>query len=373
MRREIFSKKHDSFRTVVRRFVDEHIAPEYDLWEKNGRPSRRFWRAAGELGILGIGVPPEHGGTPDTTFTHSVVVTEEIQRQFFAVGGLRVQTDICMSYFLHYADEQQKQRWLPKLTNGEYVAALGLSEPGSGSDLKSMSTRAERVGDHYVINGAKTFISNGASADLVILAVKTDPSAGRHGISLIVVDTTLEGFERGRSLDKLGLKAQDLAELSFTNVRVPVEDRLGEENRGFEYLMSNLAQERLSIAVNSQAAASAALDHTVELLAGTSPSQHTKFELAACVAEIASGQALADRALAELENGTLSPADAATTKLYCTELQGRVVDRCLQQLGTAGYTRECNIGRAYLDGRVSRIYGGSSEIMKVIISQTLAL
>jgi acyl-CoA dehydrogenase len=219
----------------------------------------------------------------------------------------------------------------------------------------------------------EAFISNGAAAGLVILAVKTDPEAGRHGIGLLVVETDSPGFHRGRSLDKLGLKAQDLAELSFTDLRVPAANPLGEENRGFAYLTSNLAQERLSIAINSQAAAAAVLAHTVEVLGGTGVGQHTKFELAACATEVQAGQTLVDRALTELEAGELSGADAALAKLYCTEPQGRVVDRCLQLHGKAGYGRDTRIGRAYADGRVSRIYGGSSEIMKVIVAQELGV
>jgi len=377
MRAAVFGPAHEAFRSVVREFVRDEIVPAYPQWEALGRPDRRFWQRAGETGILGIGVPAAYGGLPGSLFTHSVVVTEEIQREFLAVGGLRVQTDICMPYFLAYATEEQKRRWLPRLVSGSAVAALALSEPGAGSDLKAMRTRAVRDGDHYVVNGAKTFISNGAAADLVIVAVKTDPAAGRNGISLLIADSLRDGFDqgfhRGRSLDKLGLKAQDLAELSFADLRVPAADLLGEENRGFDYLTSNLAQERLSIAVNSQAAAAAAVEHTAALLHGQRPGQHAKFELAACAAEVQAGQALTDHALLELEAGELSAADAAVAKLYCTELQGRVVSRCLELLGPSAYTAGNRLGRAYLDGRVSRIYGGSNEIMKVIIGQELGL
>lgn len=373
MRRTVFGETHETFRAEVREFVRSEVVPVYPEWETAGRPDRRFWQRAGEVGILGIGVPETYGGLPGSSFTHSVVVTEEIQREFLAIGGLRVQTDICMPYFLEYTTEEQKRRWLPRLVEGSAVAALGLSEPGAGSDLKAMRTRAVRDGDHYVVDGAKTFISNGAAANLIILAVKTDPAAGRQGISLLVVDGDSHGLHRGRSLDKLGLKAQDLAELSFTDLRVPVENLLGEVNRGFEYLTSNLAQERLSIAVNSQAAATAAVEHTTGVLRQGKPGQHAKFELAACAAEVHAGQTLVDRALLELEAGELSPSDAALAKLYCTELQGRVVDRCLQLLGPTAYTRQSRLGRAYLDGRVSRVYGGSSEIMKVIVAQGLGL
>ncbi|WP_020501754.1 acyl-CoA dehydrogenase family protein [Sciscionella marina] len=373
MRRTVFGEQHEQFRLLVREFVLDEIVPEYPSWQEEGKPSRRFWHRAGELGILGIGAPPEHGGLPGSSFLHSAVITEEIQRAFLALGGLRVHTDICMPYFHRYADHAQQARWIPELTSGTAVPALALSEPGAGSDLKAMSTRAVRVGDHYVVNGAKTFISNGAAADLIILAVKTDPQAGKNGISLLVVESDTPGFQRGRRLDKLGLKAQDLAELSFTDMRVPVANRLGEENNGFTYLTANLAQERLSIAVNSQASAAAVLDHAVHAVGDTRREQHTKFELASCATEVAAGQALADHGLLEHEAGTLTPADAAMVKLYCTQLQGRVTQRCLQVLGPRAYRSSDPVGQAVLDGRVSRIYGGSDEVMKIIISQSLGL
>jgi len=375
MRRTVYDDRHEAFRQTVRTFFEEEVKPEYDEWERDSRPSRRFWKRAGELGMLGIGVPPELGGLEGSTFKHSAVVTEEVQRAGFALGGLRVQTDICMPYLLEYATEEQQARWMPGVTSGEAVLALALSEPGAGSDMKAMSTRAKRMADDYIIDGAKTFISNGLGADLVILAAKTDPGAGRHGISLFLVEADSQGFERGQSLEKIGLKTQDLSELFFTDMRVPAENVLGEEGRGFEYLTSNLAQERLSIAVNSQAAAAAALEHTVETLtgAGEAQPQHTKFEVAACAVEVQAGQAMVDQALDAHDAGELGAADAAALKLFCTELQGRVVDRCLQLHGPEGYARRSAIGRAYADGRVSRIYGGSSEIMKVIVARELGL
>lgn len=372
--RSIFETDHEELRLKVRAFLHDEVVPEYDDWRKEGRPSAGFWKGMGALGVLGIGVPAELGGLAGSDFRHSVVVTEEIQRLGLAVGGLRVHTDICVPYLLHHASPEQQQRWLPSMCTGETVVALGLSEPGAGSDLKAMATRADRDGDHYVVNGAKTFISNGASADLLILAVKTDPAAGRDGISLLLVDTSTPGFARGRRLDKLGLKAQDLAELSFTDMRVPVDCLLGEENEGFGYLTSNLAHERLSIAVNSQAAAAAALAWTVADLQGTNPGQDAKFTLAACATEVAAGQALVDQAISEHVSGRLGVADAALVKLFSTELQGRVVDRCLGLADPAtSYAEKSRIGNAYLDGRVSRIYAGSSEIMKVIVAQDLGL
>jgi alkylation response protein AidB-like acyl-CoA dehydrogenase len=364
----------EGFRAQVREFLTTRVAPEYSEWQRSGKPSREFWYGAAALGILGIAVPERFGGLPGSNFRHSVVVTEEIQRLGLAIGGLRVHTDICMPYLLHYASEAQKEHWLPLLTSGRAVVALGLSEPGAGSDLKAMSTRAERVGEHYVVNGAKTFISNGAAADLVILAVKTAPARGRRGISLLLVDTATPGYTRGRKLDKLGLHAQDLAEISFADMKIPVASLLGEEDEGFAYLTSNLAQERLSIAANSQAAAAAALSWTVEELRGTELGQEAKFQLAQCATEVAAGQALIDQALCRLADDRLSGTDAAMAKLYCTELQGRIVDRCVNLWNPAtALGAGSRIGNAYLDGRVSRIYGGSSEIMKIIVAQSLGL
>ena len=372
--RSVFTQEQEQFRDAVRGFLTDHVVPEYPAWLADGKPSRKFWRAAADVGILGIGVPEQFGGLPGSDYRHSVVVTEEIQALGLAIGGLRVQTDICLPYLLHHGSAEQRAAWLPRMVSGDVVAALGLSEPGAGSDLKAMSTRARRSGDHYVVNGAKTFISNGAAADLVILAVKTDPDAGRRGISLLLVDTETPGFARGRKLDKLGLRAQDLAEISFTDMLVPAENLLGVENEGFTYLTSNLAQERLSIAVNSQAAATAALSWAVEDHQSGEAGQEVKFTLAQCAAEVAAGQALIDQALARHVEGRLSGSDAAVAKLYCTELQGRVVDRCLALAPPSTVLRgNSRFGNAYLDGRVSRIYGGSSEIMKVIIGQSLGL
>jgi acyl-CoA dehydrogenase len=373
MRRTVYRPEHETFRATIRNFITAEVEPVYREWETAGRPSRAFWKAAAAAGILGIGVPEQYGGTPGTTFLHSAVVTEEIQRRFLALGGLRIHTDICMPYLLEYGSPEQLGTWLPRLTAGDAVIALGLSEPGAGSDLASLATRAVRDGDHYVVNGAKTFISNGGAADLVILAVKTDPGAGRRGISLLLVDAETHGFERGRSLHKLGLESQDLAELSFTDMRVPIGSLLGEENRGFEYLTANLAQERLSIALNSQAAATAITEHTVAAFAGTGADQGVKFELATAATEVSAGQALIDQALTALEGRSLTPVDAAQVKLYCTELQSRTSERCLRLFGTDGFAPGAIPGRAVLDGRVSRIYGGSSEIMRVIVARALGL
>ncbi|WP_109527312.1 MULTISPECIES: acyl-CoA dehydrogenase family protein [Nocardia] len=380
MRRTLFDEDHEAFRDTVRRFLQARAVPHYEEWEAIGHPDREFWREAGKIGALGTQIPEEYGGGGQTSFLYNVVLTEEAQRAGLALGGLRVHTDICMPYFLELATAEQQARWLPRLASGEAIAALAMSEPGAGSDMKAMGTTAVRDGDHYIVNGSKTFITNGRTADLLILAVKTDPAAGRDGISLLVVDAETEGFVRGRKLEKLGLKSQDLAELSFTDMRVPVANRLGAEEQGFGHLTRNLAQERLSIAVNSQAAALRAVETTVEYVStrrafGTTVGsfQNTKFELAACAAEVEAGQSLLDRALLAHEAGELGPADAAKVKLFCTELQGRVVDRCLQLYGGYGYILEYPIAKAYADARVTRIYAGSSEIMKTIIAKDLGL
>jgi acyl-CoA dehydrogenase len=376
LRRAVYDDTHEEFRRLVRKFCEEDVAPEYPAWEEQGYPPRDFWLRAGELGMLGIGVPAEYGGLEGSSFKHSAVVTEEAQRANIALG-IRVQTDVCMPYFLEYTNAEQKKRWLPELTSGRAVGALAMSEPGVGSDMKAMSTRAVRDGDHYVVNGAKTFISNGMSADLVVIAAKTDPAAGRNGLSLLVAETKTEGFERGRKLEKLGLRTQDLAELAFTDMVVPAENLLGEENRGFDYLTNNLAQERLSIAVSAQAAVAATLERTKAYVQehgnGLAKEQGTKFELAGCAAEVAAGQTLVDAALNAHDARELSVADAALVKLFCTELQGRVADRCVQLLGPEAYSRTSAAGGAFADARVTRIYGGSSEIMKVIVSKDLGL
>ena len=380
MRRSLFNDDHEAFRTTVRAFYVNQVVPEYAEWERAGEPPRHFWTAAGKLGLLGTQVPEEFGGGGQDSFLFNVVLTEESQRAGIALGGLRVHTDIAMPYFLDLANAEQKARWLPRLVSGDAVSALAMSEPAAGSDVKALTTRAVRDGNSYVVNGTKTFISNGANADLIITAVKTDPEAGRNGLSLLIIDGDSAGLSRGRKLEKLGLKAQDLSELSFQDVIVPAANLLGEEGAGFGYLTRNLAQERLSIAVNSQAAAAKALADTVEYTKGrkafgttVSSFQNTKFELAACATDVEAGQSLLDRALVAHESGELTAGDAAMVKLFCTELQGRVIDRCLQLHGGYGYMLEYPIARAYADARVSRIYAGSSEVMKVIIAKSIGL
>ena len=379
MRRTLFQDEHESFRKSVKTFLEREAVPYREAWEAAGQPDRHFFHKAGELGILGLQVPESYGGSGQISFKFNAIVTEEVQAAGLALGGLRLITDIAMPYFLEIASAEQRAEWLPGLVDGTVIPAIAMSEPEAGSDLRSIATRARLDGHEYVLNGAKTFISNGSIADVVITVVRTgDGRDDAH--SLILVPTDAPGFNVSRRLEKIGLKAQDLAEFAFTDVRVPVGNLLGDPGRAFEYLTANLAQERLSIALNSQAAAEAALRMTVGYVADRkafgkpiSSFQNTRFELAACSAEIEAGRALADAALEAHDNGEFTASDAARLKLFCTEMHGRVVDRCLQLFGGYGYMLEYPIARAYADARVARIYGGSNEIMKVIIAKSLGL
>jgi acyl-CoA dehydrogenase len=310
------------------------------------------------------------------------VLQEETARAGVVVGSLRTHLDVVLPYFRRYADRQQRERWFPGICAGELMTSIALTEPDTGSDLAGVRTAAVREGDRYILNGAKTYITGGSVADLVIVLCRTaaDPANRRSGLTLLVVEDGMDGFRKGRKLPKIGLKAQDTVELSFTDVVVPVRNRLGEENQAFGYLGANLPQERMAIAVGSVAQSSAALELTIEYAKTRqvfgqplSSFQNTKFELAALAAEIEAGQALLDRGIEELVTGELAAADAAKVKLFCTELQGRVVDRCLQLFGGFGYISESPIARLYADARVSRIYGGTSEVMKSIIGKSLGL
>ena len=329
-----------------------------------------------------MAVPDEHGGAGVDDFRFNVVLSEEAQRAGLGSVhlGMSVHSDICLPYFLSYATDEQKQRWLPGLVSGELIAAIAMTEPGTGSDLAGIATTAARKDGEYVVNGAKTFITNGINADLVITAVRTDRGERHRGLSLLVVERGTPGFERGRNLEKIGTHAQDTAELFFDDARVPAENLLGNEGEGFAYLVSNLPQERLSIAVAAVAAAEAALGWTVEYVrdrkafgAPIGSFQNTRFELAEMRTEVDVGQAYVDRCVEALNAGELTAEDAAGAKWWCTELQGRVVDRCLQLHGGYGYMLEYPIARAYADARVTRIYGGSNEIMKEIVGRAMKL
>ena len=382
MRRTGFTEEHADFRRMIRDFLAREAVPEYDNWLAEGTVPREFFRALGKLGVLGMALPEEYGGGGEDDFRYNAIMSEEAARALVSLGSLRVHLDVVLPYFLTYADADQRRRWFPGLASGDLITSIAMTEPGTGSDLAGMSTTAVRDGDHYVLNGAKTFITGGARADLVVVVARTSRDAAnrRRGLSLLVVEDGMPGFVRGRNLEKIGLKVQDTVELSFTDVRVPVQNLLGEEGEGFGYLGHNLPQERLTIAVGALAAAQAALDTTIAYVKDrhvfgqpVSHFQNTKFELAAVATDLEAGQALIDRALAEHVTGELSGADAAKVKLYCTELQGRVVDRCLQLFGGYGYILEYPIARLYADARVTRIYGGTSEVMKSIISKSLGL
>jgi acyl-CoA dehydrogenase len=382
MRRDLFTEDHEAFRQLARDFIEKEIEPHYADWEKAGRMPREIFEKLGALGMLGMAIPEEYGGSGLDDYRYNVVLQEEAARALVTTGTVRTQLEVILPYFLNYASAEQRQRWFPGLAAGTLLTAIAMTEPGTGSDLAGIRTTAVRDGDEYILNGAKTFITGGLLADLIIVVARTSthPDNRRRGLTLLVVEDGIAGFVKGRALDKMGCKIQDTAELSFTDVRVPVANRLGDEGEAFGYLGHNLPQERMTVAVGSvaqaRAAVAATLDYVKERKAFGTPVasfQNTKFELAAMSAEIEAGQAMVDRAIAELVAGQLSGSDAAKVKLFCTEMQGRVVDRCLQLFGGYGYMMEYPIARLYTDARVARIYAGTSEVMKVIIAKSLGL
>ncbi|MEE1937971.1 acyl-CoA dehydrogenase family protein [Streptomyces sp. TRM 70361] len=385
MRRTVFNEDHEAFRETIRDFIAAEVVPHYDEWEKQGYAPREFYLKLGELGVFGIGVPEEYGGAGETSFKYQAVITEETARAGVSFGGSGVHTALCLPYLLKYATEEQKRRWLPPFVTGEMMTAIAMTEPGTGSDLAGMKTTAKlsEDGTHYVLNGAKTFITGGVQADRVLVCCRTAPPSPedrRTGISILVVDTRSEGYAVGRNLDKLGLKSSDTAELSFTDVRVPAEDLLGEEGEAFSYLTHNLPQERLGIAMGAYAQAAAAVRFAQEYVTDrtvfgkpVAAFQNTKFVLADCKADVDAMQAVVDRALDAMDAGELTPADAASAKLFTTELAAKVIDRCLQLHGGYGYMREYPISRLYADTRVTRIYGGTSEVMRSIVAKSMGL
>lgn len=385
MRRTVFSSGHEAFRRMIRDVIAAEVVPVYRDWEEAGQVPRDFYRRLGELGIFGIEVPEEYGGAGERSFMYQAVLTEELCRAAVSFGGSSVHAGLCLPYLLAYATEEQKRRWLPPFVTGEMMTAIAMTEPGTGSDLAGIRTSARLSDDggHYVLNGAKTFITGGAQADRVLVVARTAPPAAgdrRAGLTILAVDARSEGFTVGRKLDKLGLLASDTVELSFTGVRVPVTDRLGEEGQAFSYLTSNLPRERLLIALlaygQSAAAVRLATDYVRERTVFGRPVasfQHTKFVLADCQAAVAAMRALVDDALAACDAGELTPAGAATVKLFVTEQSARVVDSCLQLHGGYGYMREYPVSRLYADNRVTRIYGGTSEIMRAITAKDMGL
>jgi len=382
MRRTLFEEEHDLFRASFRRFLDKEVVPRNDEFERDGVMDRSVFARAGEAGFLGMDVDEAYGGGGVRDFRYNLVIGEEVQAAAVNGAGLGItlHNDICLPYFTRLTDDDQKARWLPGICSGELVTAIAMTEPAIGSDLASMTTTARRDGDHYVVNGSKTFITNGINADLVITAVKTDPEQRHAGMSLLVLERGMDGFERGRNLAKVGLHAQDTAELFFTDVRVPVANRLGDEGAGFRYLVTNLPQERLSIAATGVAAARAAFEWTLaycrERQAFGQPIgsfQNSRFRLAEMATEIEVGQSFVDRCVLGLNAGELTAEEAAMAKWWCTELQGRVVDIGVQLHGGYGYMAEYPIGRAYADARITRIYGGTTEIMKEIVGRSLGV
>ncbi|WP_040791171.1 acyl-CoA dehydrogenase family protein [Nocardia paucivorans] len=380
MERTLFEPEHELFRESFRKFLDTHVAPNHDQWAEQGIVDRSAWIEAGKQGFLGMAVPEQYGGGGVKDFRYNAIITEECVRGQYSGLGFSLHNDVIAPYLLELANEEQKQRWLPKFCSGELITAIAMTEPGTGSDLQGIKTRAVRDGDEWVLNGAKTFITNGINSDIVIVVAQTDPDAGALGFSLLVVERGMPGFERGRNLDKIGLKAQDTAELSFTDVRVPAANLLGEEGKGFIHLMQNLPQERLSIAVMAAAAMESCLDMTIQYVRDRKAfgkpigaQQNTRFVLAELATKATAVRVFVDRCIGELNAGTLSAEDAAMAKWWSTEEQLELINRCLQLHGGYGYMREYPIAQAYLDARVQTIYGGTTEIMKEIIGRSLKL
>ncbi|MBO1419549.1 acyl-CoA dehydrogenase family protein [Streptomyces sp. FH025] len=378
MQREIFTEQHDDFRATVKAFLAKEVLPHYDRWEKAGIVDRSVWLAAGRQGLLGIAVPEEYGGGGNPDFRYAAVLAEEFARAGASGLAIGLHNDIIGPYLTSLATEEQKRRWLPGFCSGELITAIAMTEPGTGSDLQGIRTQAVDRGDHYLLNGAKTFISNGILADLVVVVARTTPEGGAHGLSLLAVERGTPGFERGRNLDKIGQKAQDTAELFFEDVRVPKENLLGELNGGFVHLMQNLAQERLTIA----AAAIAGAEYLVEITTDyvkqreafgrpLAKLQHVRFEIAELATECAITRTFVDRCITEHNRYALTPADASMAKWWATELQKRTADRCLQLHGGYGYMSEFPVARAFTDGRIQTIYGGTTEIMKEIVGRSI--
>jgi alkylation response protein AidB-like acyl-CoA dehydrogenase len=382
MRRTLFEPEHLDFRESVSRFVAEEITPHHEQWERDGIVPRELFARAAAKGMLAMQVPERYGGAGVDDFRFNQILGEEISVAGDAGSGLGItlHNDICLPYFLGLCTEEQRERWLPGIADGSLITAVAMTEPEIGSDLAALRTSAVRDGEGYVVNGSKTFITNGINADLVITAVKTDPSQRHAGISLLILERGMDGFQRGRNLDKLGMHAQDTAELFFEDVRVPIENRLGEEGQGFRYMTANLAQERLSIAIAGVAAARGALTATIGYVKERSAFgqpigsfQNSRFALAEMATEVELATTFCDQAVMALGRGELSGEDAAMAKWFSTELQGRVIDRCLQLHGGYGYMLEYPIARAFVDARVTRIYGGTTEIMKEIIGRSLGV
>jgi len=374
--RTAFDENHNLFRDSVRKFFDAKLTPNLERWEEAGIVDRQFWRDCGEAGLLCPTIPEEYGGL-GLDFGYNAVVGEELGYSGSS-AGITLQSDIVADYILHYGSEEQKRQWLPGMISGEVVTAIAMTEPGTGSDLQGVRTTARKDGNHYVVNGSKTYITNGQNADLIVVVAKTDPGQGAKGISLILVEAEREGFARGRNLDKIGQHSADTSELFFNDVRVPITNCLGEEGQGFAYLMNQLPQERLSIAVSAHACAQRAFDEAVAFTKDRKAFgktvfdfQNTRFVLADMAAKLQVGWAHLDWAIKRHVAGELTAVEASAAKLWHTDLQNEVCDAALQLHGGAGYMNEYPIARLWRDARVSRIYGGTNEIMKEVIGRSL--
>ena len=381
MHRTLNEPEHEAFRDSVRTFLERHVVPRHADWEKAGIVDRDVWVEAGKQGLLGMDVPEEYGGGGVADFRYNVVLDEEVTRAGASGLGFGLHNDIIAPYLLGLGTDEQKARWLPGFCAGETITAIAMSEPGAGSDLQAIRTYARRDGDDWVLSGAKTFITNGINADLVLVVAKTDPDAeGARGLSLLAVERGMAGFERGRNLEKIGLKAQDTAELFFDEVRVPAANLVGAENRGFVHLMDNLPQERLSIAVVAVAACEKVLELTLDYVKGrqafgrpVGSFQHSRFVLAEIATQTTIARTYVDECVRHHLRGQLTVSDAAMAKWWTTDLQNKVADACLQLHGGYGYMAEYGVSRAWLDGRVQAIYGGTNEIMKEIVGRGLGL
>jgi len=378
--RELFDDIHDSFREAFRAFVTTEIAPFHDKWEQAGRVDRAMFAEAGARGFLGMAVPEQYGGPGQPDFRFNVVISEELQRANVLASGtcITLHNDIVLPYFLNAANDEQRGRWLPGMVTGERMGAVSMSEPGAGFDLAAIRTSARLDGDHYVVNGSKTFVTNGLNSDTVVLAVKTDTTLRHKGISLLVVEEPTPGFERGRKLDKIGQRSQDTAELFFNDARVSAGNRLGAEGGGFALLMGNLVQERLSMAVNAIAGAREVLGWTLDYCrqrtafgGPLTDQQFVRFEFAEMTTATDIGQVYVDHLVSRLDRGDVTAEDAAKAKYWTTELQQDVINRCLQLHGGYGYMREYPVARAFLDARIQTIYGGTTQIMKEIIGRAV--
>ncbi|MEU5974831.1 acyl-CoA dehydrogenase family protein [Streptomyces sp. NPDC047315] len=385
MKRTVYGPEHEEFRRTVRAFIAKEAVPYVHEWERAGRVPRSLFKGLARIGALGFDVPEEYGGPGPTSYAYQAIIHEEVALAGASLGHHHVNTGVVLPYLLRLADDAQKARWLPGCVSGDVLLAIAMTEPGTGSDLAGIRTTAKLSADgsHYVLNGAKTFITGGAVSDLVLVVCRTspyDPKDRRAGLSILCVESWSEGFAVGRTLDKIGRHSMDTAELSFTDVRVPAANLLGQEGRAFAHLSQNLPRERLSIGVAGVAQARAAIRFTTEYVRqrevfGTSVAsfQNTKFVLAGCEAEFRAAEAMADRGVRLDDAGELTAADAAKIKLFCTEVAGRITDACLQLHGGYGYMTEYPIARLYADTRVSRIYGGTSEVMKTIVAKDLGL